>query len=55
MANNKARKRPQAQKSTIVRSRSIETRDFLLQGRGGTHKAATDYRRKPKHVNRQEW
>lgn len=50
MAKNK--KRVQAPKSAIVRSRSIETMEFQLQGRGGRHKAATDYTRRPKHVNR---
>lgn len=32
-----------------VRSRSIETMEFMLQGRGGTHKSAKAYSRKPKH------
>lgn len=49
MANNTNR-RPQTPKP--VRSRSLETMEFQLQGRGGRHKAATDYQRKPKHVNR---
>lgn len=46
---SKVRRREQASKG-IVRSRSKETMEFQLQGRGGTHRAATDYRRKPKHV-----
>lgn len=50
MAKN--RKRVQSPKSAIVRSRSIETMEFQLQGRGGRHTPATAYTRKPKHVNR---
>lgn len=48
MANKN--KRPQAPKP--VRSRSVETMEFMLQGRGGTHKSKADYQRKPKHKGR---
>lgn len=44
------RRREQASKA--VRSPSRETMDFMLSARGGTHKAATDYKRKPKHSAR---
>lgn len=47
----KPRRREQASKG-IVRSRSRETMEMQLQGRGGRHRAATDYQRKPKHMGR---
>lgn len=46
----KKQKRPQAPKP--IRSRSVETMEFMLQGRGGTHKSAKAYSRKPKHKGR---
>ncbi len=48
MANKN--KRPQAPKP--VRSRSIETRDFLLQHRGSRIESGKAYSRKDKHKGR---
>lgn len=36
----------------VVRTRSVETMEFQLQGRGGRHKSEADYRRRPKHMGR---
>lgn len=54
MTKNKNTKRPQAQKG-----RNIEymkgMQELRRSNAAGTHKTAKDYRRKAKHVNRQEW
>ena len=52
MAKNK--KRPQAQKNSLDKRIRAEV-DRARSNAAGPHKLATNYNRKPKHRNRQEW
>ena len=52
MAKNKKREQaPKGRNEEYMRG----MQELRRSSAAGTHKTAKDYRRKPKHVNRQEW